>query len=174
MWCHLWTALHGGGNAVHQPADDVDHPIRGLQVPLLYCAHPPATVYTDPGLQVLSGAQRSLGSRDHGSGCLQAVSPTPSRGPPSAFFPVNVKKTTFSFRVASGITPATRCILHAYSALEGSEVIVLTWTAKHKVKTEGEGVSSGRIEAGGSHFSVSEATIDRDKDGERAHVLQGP
>lgn len=117
---------------------------------------------------------QGLGIMGQGSGCLQAVYPTPSRGPASAFFPVNVKKTSVSLRVASGITPATRCILHRYSALEGSEVSVLTWTITQKVKTEGEGVSSGRMEAGGSHFSVSEATIDRDKNGEGAQVLQGP
>lgn len=38
----------------------------------------------------------------------------------------------------------------------------------------GEEVSCGMIEAGGPHLSVSEATIDRDKDGEGAQVLQGP
>lgn len=51
---------------------------------------------------------------------------------------------------------------------------MLTCTVKYRVKTEGKGVSSGRMEAGGSHLSVSEATIDRDKDGEGAQVLQGP
>lgn len=120
------------------------------------------------------GNHQVQGITDQGSGCVQVASPTPSGCPASAFFPVNVKKTIFSFRVAKGITPATRCILHKYSALEGSEASALTWRGKHKVKTAGEEVPCERMEGGGSHFSVSEATVDRDKDGKGAQVLQGP
>lgn len=51
---------------------------------------------------------------------------------------------------------------------------MLTWTTKHRVKTEGDGVSPGTMEIDGSHLSISEATIDRNKDGEGSQVLQGP